>query len=181
MDGEGGLVACGDGETYIASSEVYERRTPIIVERYALNTDDGTGHGRFRGGFGVVRNYRVLCSEASFTVTAGRSKYPTWGVEGGMQGTPNYAVIYKKDEEPKRTRRIAAFKVNKGDMVSLRTGGGGGWGDPLTRDPERVQWDVKNGYISPENALNIYGVAIDPKTLRVDLERTKKYREKKKK
>jgi len=179
MDGEGGLVACGDGETYIASSEVYERRMPIVVERYALNTDDGTGHGRFRGGFGVVREYRVLCSEASLTVTAGRSKYPTWGVEGGMHGTPNYAVIYKKGEEPRRTRRIAAFKMNKGDMVSLRTGGGGGWGDPLTRDPERVLWDVKNEYISLEDALNFYGVIIDPKTLKIDLKRTKENRERK--
>jgi len=179
MDGEGGLVACGDGETYIASSEVYERRMPIMVERYALNTDDGTGHGRFRGGFGIVRNYRVLCSEASFTVTAGRSKYPCWGVDGGMQGTPNYAVIYKKGEKPIRTRRIAAFRLTKGDMVSLRTGGGGGWGDPLTRDPERVRWDVKNEYISLEDALNIYGVVIDPDTLEVDLEKTKENRARK--
>jgi N-methylhydantoinase B len=179
MDGESALVACGDGETYIASSEVYERRMPIMVETYALNTEDGTGHGSFRGGFGVVREYRVQCSEASLTVTAGRSKYPTWGVEGGRHGTPNYAVIYKKGEEPMRMRRIAAFKMEKGDMVSLRTGGGGGWGDPLTRDPERVQWDVKNRYISLEDALNIYGVFIDPDTLKVDLKRTKKIREKK--
>ncbi|MFQ6052921.1 MAG: hydantoinase B/oxoprolinase family protein [Candidatus Bathyarchaeia archaeon] len=177
MDGESGLVACGDGETYIASSEVYERRMPIMVERYSLNTGDGTGHGRFRGGFGVVREYRVLCSEASLTVTAGRSKYPTWGVEGGMRGTPNYAVIYKKDGDPRRTRRIAAFKLERGDMVSLRTGGGGGWGDPLTRDPERVRWDVKNEYISLEDAMNIYGVAIDPETLKVDSKRTKEIRE----
>lgn len=179
MDGESGLVSCGNGETYIASSEVYERRCPIMVETYALNTKDGTGHGKFRGGFGVIRDYRVLCSEANLTVTAGRSKFPTWGVEGGMRGTPNYPVIYKEGKEPRVTQRIAAFKMEKGDMVSLRTGGGGGWGDALTRDPERVQRDVKNGYVSVEDAQNIYGVVIDPTTLEIDRQRTQELRERK--
>ncbi len=176
MDGTSGLVACADGETYIAPSEVYERRMPIMVEKYELNTKDGTGHGKFRGGFGVVRNYRVLCNEASLTVTAGRSKYPCWGAAGGMPGTPNYCIVYKKDVEPLRTKNIAAFKMERGDMVSLRTGGGGGWGDALMRDPERVQWDVKNNYISMEDAQNIYGVIINPSTLEIDLEKTKELR-----
>jgi N-methylhydantoinase B len=176
MDGESALVACGNGETYIASSEVYERRTPIIVERYALNTEDGTGHGTFRGGFGAVRNYRLLCSEASFTVSAGRSKFPCWGVDGGMKGTPNYAIIYRQGEEPMRVMKIAAHKVRKGDMVSLITGGGGGWGDPVKRDPERVLWDVKNEYVTLEDARNIYGVAIDGKTLKLNLKKTEKLR-----
>jgi len=179
MDGESALVSCGNGETYIASSEVYERCCPIMVETYALNTKDGTGHGKFRGGFGVIRDYRILCSEANLTVTAGRSKCPTWGVEGGMRGTPNYPVIYKEGKEPRVTQRIAAFKMEKGDMVSLRTGGGGGWGDALTWDPERVQRDVKNGYVSVEDAQNIYGVVIDPITLEINRKRTQELRERK--
>ncbi|MFQ5821718.1 MAG: hydantoinase B/oxoprolinase family protein [Candidatus Heimdallarchaeota archaeon] len=176
MDGESGLVACADGETYIAPSEVYERRMPIMVEKYELNTQDGTGHGKFRGGFGVVRDYRVLCSEASLTVTAGRSKFPCWGTAGGMSGTPNYCIVYKKEEEPLRTKNIAAFNMVRGDMVSLRTGGGGGWGNALTRDPERVRWDVKNEYISVKDAQNIYGVVIAPTTLEIDWERTQELR-----
>ena len=179
MDGESGLVACADGETYIAPSEVYERRMPIMVEKYELNTQDGTGHGKFRGGFGVVRDYRVLCSEASLTVTAGRSKFPCWGAAGGMPGTPNYCIVYKKEEDPLRTKNIAAYNMVRGDMVSLRTGGGGGWGDALTRDPERVRWDVKNEYISVEDAKNIYGVVIAPSTLEIDWKRTQEFRERK--
>ncbi len=178
QDGESALVACGDGETYIASSEVYERRTPILVERYALNTEDGTGHGRFRGGFGAVREYRVLCREASLTVSAGRSKFPPWGVEGGMMGTPNYAVVYKKEQEPKEYRKVAALKMLRGDMVSLRTGGGGGWGDPLEREPERVLLDLKNEYITAEEALNVYGVAVED--LQVDKGKTEKIRRERK-
>ena len=176
MDGESALVACGDGETYIASSEVYERRTPILVERYALNTGDGTGHGAHRGGFGAVRNYRLLCSEASFTVSAGRSKYPCWGVDGGMDGTPNYAVVYKQGEEPMRVMKVAAMKVRKGEMVSLVTGGGGGWGDPAERDPELVLRDVVNEYVTPKVAREVYGVEIDTEKMEVDAEATKKLR-----
>jgi len=176
MDGESGLVACGDGETYIASNEVYEKHMPILVERYCLNTESGTGHGKFRGGFGVIKDYRVLCSEASFTVSIGRNKFPPWGVAGGMNGTPNYCVIFKQGEEPKIVRKVAAVKLKRGDMVSLRSGGGGGWGDPLERDPELVRMDVKNEYITIETAREIYGVVLDPKTLEIKWDETKKLR-----
>jgi len=181
MDGESGLAACGDGETYIASNEVYEKHMPILVERYCLNVESGTGHGKFRGGFGVIKDYRVLCSEASFTVSIGRNKFPPWGVAGGMNGTPNYCVIYKQGEEPKVVRKVAAVKLEKGDMVSLRSGGGGGWGDPLERDPELVRMDVKNEYITIDIARNIYGVVLDPVTLEIKWDETKKLREELKK
>ncbi len=177
MDGESGLVACGDGETYIASNEVYERRTPILVERFELNTQDGTGHGKYRGGFGVIKDYRILTSKASLTISIGRSKFPPWGVNGGRNGTPNYAVLYLRGQEPKKVRRIAAQEMKKGDLVSLRSGGGGGWGDPLDRDPEKVAWDVKNEYITIETAKNVYGVVVDPETFKVDYEATKKLRQ----
>jgi N-methylhydantoinase B len=178
MDGESGLVACGDGETYIASSEVYERRMPILVERYALNTGDGTGHGKFRGGFGVVREYRLLTSEASLTVSAGRSKFRPWGVEGGLPGTPNYFVIYHEGKEPAMHRKIAAYRMLRGDMVSLRTGGGGGWGDPTKRDNERVLWDILNEYITPEQAKEVYGVSINKGEKIINEEGIAKLREK---
>ena len=146
------------------------------MDRYVLNTEDGTGHGKFRGGFGAVREYRVLCKEASLTVSAGRSKYPPWGADGGMLGTPNYAIVYKKGQEPKKYRKVAALKMLKGDMVSLRTGGGGGWGSPLERDPERVLLDVVNEYVTLEDALKIYGVAIDEETSQLDMRKTEKIR-----
>lgn len=176
-DGESGLVACGDGETFIASNEVYEKRMPIMVDRYCLNIEGGTGHGKFRGGFGVIKDYRVLCDEAYFTVSIGRSKFPPWGVAGGMNGTPNYCVIFKHGEEPKVTRKIAALKLRKGEVVSLRSGGGGGWGDPLERDPERVRMDVKNEYITIEVARDIYGVVLDPDTLEIKWDATKALRQ----
>lgn len=118
----------------------------------------------------------MLCKEASLTLTAGRSKYPPWGAADGMKGTPNYAVVYKKEQEPKEYRKVAPLKMLKDDMVSLRTGGGGGWGAPLERDPDRVLWDVVNDYVTSEDALKIYGVVIDEKTLKLDRRKTDKYR-----
>ena len=180
-DGESGLVACGDGETYIASNEVYERRLPVRVERYELNVSDGTGHGKFRGGFGVRKDYKVLSNKAYLTLSIGRSKFPPWGVGMGLNGTPNYAVIIKSNGESMKVRRIANYEMLKGDLVSLRSGGGGGWGDPLERDPKLVAWDVKNEYITIEQARNIYGVVIDPRSSEVDYKETQALRKKLKK
>jgi len=175
MDGESGLVACGDGETYIASVEVYERRTPILVERFSLNTEGSTGHGKYRGGFGVVKDYVVRCSEAYFTVSVGRSKFPPWGVAGGRDGTPNLCVVFKHGEEPKFVRKVGGLRLVRGEKVSLRSGGGGGWGSPLERDPELVLWDVKNEYITLEEAREIYGVIIK-EDMTVDMDATKALR-----
>jgi N-methylhydantoinase B len=74
-------------------------------------------------------------------------------------------------------RKVAAVKLKKGDLVSLRSGGGGGWGDPLDRDPELVRMDVKNEYISIKVAREVYGVILDPDTLSIRWEETKKLRE----
>jgi N-methylhydantoinase B/acetone carboxylase, alpha subunit len=160
QDGESALVASGDGETYMASAEVYERRMPIMVESCELNIEDGSGAGEFRGGFGVIRKYKVLSREAYFTVSIGRSKFPTWGVENGEGGTPNYCVV-ERDGKTERVRKVAAMRLNRGDSVTLRSGGGGGWGDPRTRDPLKVLQDVLNGYISKAIAKEKYGVVIE--------------------
>ncbi|QXJ32028.1 N-methylhydantoinase B [Saccharolobus shibatae] len=161
QDGESALVASGDGETYIASAEVYERKMPILVERESLNTEDGPGHGKYRGGLGIIKDYVVLSKEAYFTVSIGRSKFPPWGINGGFNGPPNYAIIYKKGEKPGVIRKVAAIKLEYGDKVTLHSAGGGGWGDPLDRDPELVLQDVKNEYITSEIAQKVYGVVIE--------------------
>jgi N-methylhydantoinase B len=175
-DGESGLVCSGDGETFIMSNEVIEVRQPIRVEQYSLNVEDGCGHGMFRGGFGLVKDYRILNSEASFTASFGRSVYPCWGMEGGQKGTPNYFIIMKQGQEPRKTRKVAAEVMKKGDLVRLRTGAGGGYGNPLQRDVQRVAWDVKNEYISKQDAERIYGVAFKKGSTEPDVDATAKLR-----
>ena len=175
-DGESGLVCSGDGETYIMSNEVIEVRYPIVVEQYALNTDDGAGKGKFRGGFGIVKDYRINNSNASFTSSMGRSLYPCWGIEGGGRGTPNYFIVEKEGQQPRRLRKIAAESMRKSDLISLRTGGGGGFGNPMERDPEKVLNDVANGYITAEQAKSDYGVVVDQKLEKVDVDATMQLR-----
>ena len=175
MDGTSGLVACGDGETYIASTEVYERNFPILVERYMLNTEDGVGHGKFRGGFGVIREYRILNSQALATIQVGRHDFPPWGVDGGWSGPGNRVILYRNGK-PEEIRRISAEVLKKGDLISIRTSGGGGWGDPLERDPNLVLEDYRNELITLETAEKVYGVVIDPERMEVNWEATKRLR-----
>jgi len=180
-DGESALVAVGDGETYANPVEILERRYPLIVERFELNTRDGVGHGKFRGGFGIIKDYRLLCDEASFTTAINRSKFPPWGVAGGTSGTCNYIAIIRDGKEIMRVARIVDYKLRRDDVVSIRTGGGGGWGNPLERDPGLVLRDVVNGYITIDIARNVYGVVIKPDTMSIDWEGTIELREKLKK
>jgi hypothetical protein len=145
-------------------------------DQYALNIGDGSGKGKFRGGFGVVKDYRISNSNASFTSSMGRSLYPCWGIKGGGKGTSNYFIIEKKNQQDRRLRKVAAESMQMGDVVSLRTGGGGGFGDPMERDPEKVLNDVVDGYITVERAKSDYGVAIDENKMTVDSAATKELR-----
>jgi len=176
-DGESGLVCSGDGETYIMSNEVMEVRYPIVVEQYALNVGDGSGRGKFRGGYGVVKDYRINNSNASFTSSMGRSLYPCWGINGGGNGTSNYFVIEKGNQAPRRLRKVAAESMQMNDLIRLKTGGGGGFGNPMEREPERVLKDVIDGYITTEQAKNDYGVIVDTRAMKVDEQETANLRQ----
>jgi len=174
-DGESGLVCSGDGETYIMPVEIQETRYPILVEQFSLNTADG-GHGKNRGGFGLVRDYRIMNSNGFVTSIFGRSKFPPWGMAGGALGTGNFIEIIAKDGKTFRTDRVARHPLERGDVVRLITGVGGGYGNPVERDIERVLDDVRNGYISVTQAREKYGVVMDPNTLSIDKEATSKLR-----
>ncbi len=162
-DGESGLVVVGDGETYIMPVEICEARYPIMVEQYAFNTE-GRGAGKYRGGFGLIRDYRIACSKVYITTTFGRHKYYPWGAKGGHEGSPNGVLVFRKDErEPAVWKgKLARYPLGRGDMVRLVTGVGGGYGPPKERDPDAVLRDVFNGFLSKDNAKAIYGVELDP-------------------
>lgn len=158
-DGESGLVCSGDGETYVLSIEVAETRYPMIVDQFALNIADG-GHGQWRGGFGLVKDYRITNSKAFVTASFGRNKFPPWGLAGGMSGTPNLVEVHTSDGKVEQRGRFSNEELSKGDMVRFITGIGGGYGDPKKRDPQAVLGDVINGYITPESAREVYAVAL---------------------
>jgi N-methylhydantoinase B len=166
-DGESGLVCVGDGETYIIPIEVCETRYGVLVDRYSYDITEG-GEGKFRGGRGLVRAYRVTADEAWFTGTFGRFKYLPWGMEGGREGSRNYTkMIFADGHEPEVFGKTAQFHMKKGDVAWLVTGTGGGYGDPVERPVEEVVEDLRNGMITPEIAARGYGVSVDPDTFDV--------------
>ncbi len=177
-DGEHAFFSMDLGDTYNVPVEVVEVRYPWRVERFELAQDSG-GPGKFRGGLGVYRDYRIIGHKSALTVTTDRVKYtPPWGLFGGKAGKTNITVVYRNDGKEERWRKISNLPLNENELVSFQTGGGGGYGPPLDRDPQFVLEDVINEYISLESAEKDYGVIIDRKDMKVDLNATKKMRNK---
>ncbi|MTW87210.1 hydantoinase B/oxoprolinase family protein [Virgibacillus dakarensis] len=161
QDGARGQFCIGDGETYNVPVEVAETRYGVMVEEYAL-CNNGAGAGKYIGGSGVVRSYRALSNNQQVSVTFGRNKFLPWGINGGKDGSPNEIFVKKADGATEGPFSIyARYPLNAGDVVQLVTGTGGGYGDPLERDIQQIQADVKNGYISLKDAKEIYGVELD--------------------
>jgi N-methylhydantoinase B len=165
-DGESGLMCVGDGETYVIPIEVAEARYGITVDRYDLDTTDA-GAGRFRGGRGCVRDYRVAVDSVTLTATFGRHKYVPWGVDGGSPGSRNEVRILHADGREVVLGKCARYELKRGEVARLVTGTGGGWGKPMERPVEAVLEDVKDGYVSLRQAEQDYGVVLDPETLEV--------------
>jgi N-methylhydantoinase B len=139
--------------------EVLETEFPIRLERFELMTDSG-GPGRFRGGLGYVREYRVL-GPARFTTRNGRELTPPAGKEGGLPGRPSTLTLNPGTEgEQEITVAAGGVMLQPGDVVRMIQAGGGGFGDPRTRPVEEVLRDVQEGYVSPDAARTYYGVVV---------------------
>ena len=176
-DGEAALVSMTLGDTYNVPAEAVEVRYPWRVERFELAQDSG-GAGKYRGGLGVRRDYR-LGFDAGLTVTTDRVKYtPPWGLFGGEPGNTNITVVYRNDGSEERWRKISNLPIAKGEVISFQTGGGGGYGAPLERDPKKVLQDTIDGYVSLAKAKEEYGVIIDEATMKVDGQATEELRNK---
>jgi N-methylhydantoinase B len=163
-DGENALVCIGDGETYVIPVEVCETRYGVLVDQFALNIAEG-GAGRYRGGRGLVRDYRMTAEEGYVTGTFGRFKYLPWGLKGGHQGSRNYMQMIHADGSSQVFGKTAQYRLKRGEVARLVTGTGGGYGDPYKRPEEDIVRDVRDGYITPDMAEEEYGLAVDPRTL----------------
>lgn len=175
-DGESAVVHIDEACSRNLPVELEETKDPEIIERYELIQDSG-GAGRFRGGLGVRRDYRLLADGRMISVLE-RCNSPHWGVAGGLPGGRTYGVldssIYGQGFEIIKT---PDQPIAKGDLLSIRTGGGGGYGNPLERDPERVLEDVLEELVSIEAAQELYGVIFeDEDKIEIDYEATKRIR-----
>src|SRR5690606_2343274 len=137
--------------------EFAEARWPFIVERLGLAVDSG-GPGRYRGGLGYEKHIRML-RDASFMSIADRSILSCWGVKGGKAGRPFEVTIDLGGPEERVVDALANDEpVKAGQVIRIRTTGGGGWGDPLERPYEEVQRDLQWGKVSFDGARADYGV-----------------------
>jgi N-methylhydantoinase B len=157
-DGEDTIHVVPDSRNLPA--EFTEARFPFLVERLGLAVDSG-GPGQFRGGLGYDKQLRML-ADAHFMSIADRSILACWGVNGGRAGSSFSVVIDPGGENERPVDALAdAEFVRAGELIRIRTTGGGGWGDPLDRDPAAVLRDVQWGKVSPGSAKTDYGVLLD--------------------
>ena len=156
-DGESGQFSAADGETYNIPVEITEARYGFMVEQYAFHAHDG-GHGEFRGGRGVTLDYRIGTDGFTLTGSFGRFKFPPWAMHQGVDGSRNELQVLRADGSVETMGKCTGLALKAGDVVRMTTASGGGWGDPKRRDPELVRADVRNGYITPQQAKQHYGI-----------------------
>ena len=138
-------------------TEFTESRFPFIVERLGLAVDSG-GAGRYRGGLGYEKHIRML-KDAHFMSIADRSILACWGVKGGKAGMPFQVTIDVGGPDERDVDALAdAEPVKAGQIIRIRTTGGGGWGDPLERPYAEVERDLRWGKVSFDGARTAYGV-----------------------
>lgn len=161
QDGQHGQFCMGNGETYNMPIEIAEARYGIRVNDYRFRCD-GAGEGQNVGGSGVVRAYETLTNDQELTVSFGRHLFKPWGMNGGGDGSSSYIEVKKKNGEIIGPFGVSSrLPLEKGDVVHLVTATGGGYGNPYNRPIESVVADVKNGFITTEQAIEKYGVCLD--------------------
>jgi N-methylhydantoinase B len=170
-DGNDGLTNPGSIISNIPA-ELMEIEYPVRLEQYSLVQDSG-GAGKFRGGLAIVRDWRFLGDQrANLTIRSDRREYPPYGLYGGKHGGSSWNIV----NPGTTTERILKTKVSDsllpGDMIRHIQPGGGGWGDPLDREPSAVLRDVLSEKVSRQRAEELYGVVIDVKGSKVDAKAT---------
>ena len=146
--------------------EIIEAESPVRIETYAF-LPDTEGVGRYRGALGIVRQYRLLASQAMVQLRSDRQKFTPWGVMGGGGGAPG-RVIKNPDGDAQilRSKFISIFTY--GDVLRGEMPGSGGYGDPFTREPAAVLEDVLDQKLSIARARQAYGVVVSPDVLTID-------------
>jgi N-methylhydantoinase B len=174
-DGESGTVSVCQGDVRNGSIEGIELKCPVLIESRALREGSG-GAGKHRGGLGIdVRVRNLVEGKWNFEQTR-RRNCPPHGLWGGKPGAYGDYLLRLPGESEYQSMAASHHLVPVLSEVIVRTGGGGGWGDPLSRDPEAVRADVIEGFITGTSARDEYGVALRD-DLSVDVGATARLRE----
>jgi N-methylhydantoinase B len=173
LDGADGLAAPIHNMANTPIENI-EADQPLLIERYGLVPDTG-GAGKFRGGLGIIRDFRLLADEATFQLRSDRADYLPWGVEGGKPGTPTKNYL-NPDTDNQELPGKYLMTLKRGDVYRLIQAGAGGYGDPLERDVAAVLDDVRQEKLTLDYVRTEYGVVIDPDTMEVDQKATDELR-----
>jgi N-methylhydantoinase B len=159
-DGQEGVPHMASNQANVPV-EMIEADYPIRIERYGFAADSG-GAGRYRGGLGVVREYRVLADDVYFGVRSDKAVHAPHGLFGGGEGAAAVNLIRSAASERRLPPMpMVPITLNHGEVYAHVMAGGGGFGDPLERFPESVRDDLLDGKVSREHAMSAYGVVID--------------------
>jgi N-methylhydantoinase B len=158
-DGSGPFRTMAHGDTRIIPLELQETYLPLRIEEFSLRQDSG-GAGKFRGGLGFRKSYRML-AECGLQTNLDRTKFPPWGVQGGKEAQPGrFTVVEGATGAERAIEKEKGFRLAAGDLVCVETGGGGGYGPPRERALDLIQRDLDAGYVSVEAAEQDYGITI---------------------
>lgn len=157
-DGEDGIMHLSEPGCRNTPVEVFEMRTPLILEHYGYR-QDSSGAGKFRGGVGISRAYRYTAPGVGIMLSY-KTRTRPWAIRGGLEGVPN-AVIINPGTADETWKGPSYNHLEAGDVLVNATGGGGGYGDPLERDLSAIAADVRNGFLSPAAVERDYKVVID--------------------
>ncbi|MFW6109641.1 MAG: hydantoinase B/oxoprolinase family protein, partial [archaeon] len=140
--------------------EVLEASLPLEFKAYRLRPDSG-GVGKYRGGCGIERIWTLTTSKATLSIMAERNKLNPWGLAGGHNGATGEYILVTPDGSKTQLPSKCTITINRGDTLIIRTPGGGGYGDPVEREPEKIKRDLVNGLISIRTARKTYGYETD--------------------
>ena len=134
---------------------------PFRIEEFALR-EDSAGAGKFRGGLGFRKVYRIL-APCNLGTNLDRTKFPPWGVHGGKAAKPGrFTTVKAATGRESIVDKENAYPLEPGDLVRVETGGGGGYGPPSERSLELIQRDLDAGYVTAAAAEPDYGVTVGP-------------------
>jgi N-methylhydantoinase B len=150
-------LSCGLHNNTNAPIEMVEAKYPVTFMKYGLIPDSG-GAGQFRGGLGLVREWRLDAAEGSLSTNFERFRHAPYGIEGGAPGSLSRTTVTHPDGSKTALRsKVSGIPLQRGDIVTIETSGGGGYGDPARRDPQRLARDLAEGLVTPDRAASLYG------------------------
>ena len=155
FDGVNAMFCALHGDTFNCPAEIAETRYGVTVAQMALNDEDG-GAGQYRGGKGIVLDYKMRNDDSFLTCAYTRAEVPPWGLKGGEAGTFNRVEVIRTDGSKERYAMASEVVINNNDIIRVITANGAGYGDPKLRTNEAIADDIKNGYVTAEYAKEVY-------------------------